>query len=67
MTLDDELDRIFAGRDRNNMQPTIDDLLPLYASHPDNARVLYESVGHMTQRARKTLHRDFTRRLLLLG
>lgn len=45
MTLDKELDRIFAARDRANMQPTIDALLPLLASNPGNARVLYEVGG----------------------
>ncbi len=39
MPLDEELDRILAGRDRDNMQPTIEALLPLYPSHPENARV----------------------------
>lgn len=29
MTLDDELDRIFAAKDRNNMQPTMEALLSL--------------------------------------
>ncbi|MBG0740246.1 tetratricopeptide repeat protein [Paeniglutamicibacter antarcticus] len=44
-TLNDELDQIFAVRDRNNVQPTIDALLPLYASRPGNARVLFEVGG----------------------
>ena len=44
-TLDDELDRIFAARDRNNMGPTMAALLPLYEQHPDNPRVLYELGG----------------------
>ncbi|WP_167133727.1 hypothetical protein [Arthrobacter sedimenti] len=34
MTLGDELDLIFERRDRDNLQPTIDALLPYYASHP---------------------------------
>lgn len=45
MTLDDDLDLIFEHRDRDNMQPTIDALLPYYAAHPENARVLYEIGG----------------------
>ncbi|MFJ6418258.1 tetratricopeptide repeat protein [Paeniglutamicibacter sp. NPDC091659] len=45
MTLNEELDRIFAGRDRNNMQPTIDALVPILDRHPTNARVLYELGG----------------------
>ena len=45
MTLDEELDRIFAVRDRDDMQPTIDALLPILAEHPADARVLYEAAG----------------------
>lgn len=45
MTLNEELDRIFAGRDRNDMQPTIEALLPILDEHPENARVLYEVGG----------------------
>lgn len=45
MTLDDRLDAIFAARDRAEMQPTIDALLPLHQHHPGHARVLYELAG----------------------
>jgi len=45
MTLDDELDAIFAARDRDDMAPTIAALLPIYERHPENARVLYEVGG----------------------
>jgi len=45
MTLDEELDAIFAARDRENMAPTIAALLPIYEQHPENARVLYEVGG----------------------
>lgn len=45
MDLYAQLDRIFAARDRANMQPTIDALLPLYESHPADARVLLELGG----------------------
>lgn len=41
----DELDRIFAARDRDNMAPTIAALLPLVENHPHDARVLYEIAG----------------------
>ncbi|AMM22245.1 hypothetical protein AX769_05825 [Frondihabitans sp. PAMC 28766] len=44
-TLDAQLDGIFAARDRGNMRPTIDALLPLYEKHPENPRVLYELGG----------------------
>ncbi|MGO4689236.1 tetratricopeptide repeat protein [Glaciibacter sp. 2TAF33] len=40
-----ELDRIFAARDRSNMGPTIAALLPLLEQHPHNPRVLYEVGG----------------------
>ena len=43
--LDEELDRIFAARDRSNMRPTIDALLPVYDAHPTHPRVLYEVGG----------------------
>ena len=43
--LDDELDRIFAARDRADMAPTIAALLPLHDEHPRDARVLYELAG----------------------
>lgn len=45
MSLEDELDRIFAARDREKMQPTINALIPLHAAHPGNPRVLYEMGG----------------------
>jgi hypothetical protein len=40
MTSGDELDVILQRWDRDNMQPTIDDLLPYYASHPEDTRAL---------------------------
>jgi len=45
VALNDELDRIFEARDRNNMAPTIAALLPLREEHPHNPRVLYEVGG----------------------
>ncbi|WP_445444228.1 tetratricopeptide repeat protein [Clavibacter sp. km3a] len=44
-TLDAQLDRIVAARDRADMGPTIAALLPLLELHPDDARVLYEVGG----------------------
>jgi tetratricopeptide (TPR) repeat protein len=41
----DELDRIFAARDRDNMAPTIAALVPIYEEHPHDPRVLYEVGG----------------------
>lgn len=45
MGLDEELDQILARRDRNNMQPTIDALMPHLEQHPNDSRVLYEVGG----------------------
>jgi tetratricopeptide (TPR) repeat protein len=44
-SLDAQLDRIVAARDRDDMAPTIAALLPLLEQHPDDARVLYEVGG----------------------
>ncbi|GAA1831625.1 tetratricopeptide repeat protein [Agromyces salentinus] len=43
--LHDELDRIFAARDRDDMAPTIAALEPIAEAHPHDARVLYEMGG----------------------
>jgi tetratricopeptide (TPR) repeat protein len=43
--LEAQLDSIFAARDREDMAPTIDALLPLHDAHPENPRVLYELGG----------------------
>ncbi|WP_341975411.1 tetratricopeptide repeat protein [Microbacterium sp. LTA6] len=67
MALDGELDRIFAARDRNNMQPTIDALLPLYASDPENARVLYEVGGAYDTDGQEEVARGFYERALAAG
>jgi tetratricopeptide (TPR) repeat protein len=44
-TLEAQLDRIVAARDRDDMRPTIDALLPLHREHPEDPRVLYELGG----------------------
>jgi tetratricopeptide (TPR) repeat protein len=67
MPLDEELDRIFAGRDRDNMQPTIDALLPLYASHPENARVLYEVGGAYDTAGQESIAQGFYEKSLAAG
>jgi tetratricopeptide (TPR) repeat protein len=67
MPLDEELDRIFAGRDRDNMQPTIDALLPLYASHPENARVLYEVGGAYDTAGQEDTAQAFYEKALTAG
>lgn len=67
MNLDDEFDRIFAARDRENMQPTIDSLLPLYASHSQNARVLYELGGAYDTAGQEETARGFYEGALAAG
>ncbi len=59
MPLDVELDQIFAARDRNNMQPTIAALLPIYASNPENARSLYEVGGAYDTDGQEDVARGF--------
>jgi tetratricopeptide (TPR) repeat protein len=67
MTLDDELDLIFERRDRNNMQPTIDALLPYYAAHPENARVLYEVGGAYDTAGQEDIAQGFYEKALAAG
>lgn len=67
MTLDEELDRIVAGRDRHDMQPTIDALLPLYTSHPENARVLYEVGGAYDTAGQEGIAQGFYEKALAAG
>lgn len=67
MTLDDELDLIVGRRDRNDMQPIIDALLPLHAAHPENARVLYEVGGAYDTAGQEDLARGFYEKALAAG
>lgn len=67
MTLNDELDHIFQRRDRDNMQPTIDALLPYYAAHPENARVLYEIGGAYDTAGQEDMARGFYEKALAAG
>ncbi|GAA1493856.1 tetratricopeptide repeat protein [Curtobacterium herbarum] len=43
--LEAQLDSIFAARDREDMGPTIEALLPIHDAHPEDPRVLYELGG----------------------
>lgn len=67
MALDDDLDRIIALRDRDDMQPTIDALLPFESSHPENARVLYEIGGAYDTAGREHVARTYYERALEAG
>jgi tetratricopeptide (TPR) repeat protein len=64
--LDEQMDRIFAARDRENMQPTIDACEELLGEHPDNARLVYEVGGaYDTAGQEQTAARYYTRALEL--
>lgn len=65
--LEAELDRIFAARDRNNMEPTIAALLPIVERHPDNARVLYEVGGAYDSAGQEAQALGFYERALAEG
>ncbi|PQZ93709.1 hypothetical protein CQ018_08625 [Arthrobacter sp. MYb227] len=67
MDLNDELDRIFILRDRNNMQPTIDVLLPFLTSHPGDARVSYEVGGAYDTAGQEKTAKEFYERALAAG
>ncbi|MHA7281923.1 tetratricopeptide repeat protein [Arthrobacter sp. TMS2-4] len=67
MTLDNELDLIFERRDHENMQPTIEALLPYYASYPKNARVLYEVGGAYDTAGQEDVARGFYEKALAAG
>ncbi|WP_353477572.1 tetratricopeptide repeat protein [Microbacterium sp. zg-YB36] len=67
MTIDDELDRIFAARDRDDMRPTIDALRPILDDHPTNARVLYEVGGAYDTAGDEQTARSFYERALRAG
>jgi len=67
VTLDEQLDRIFAERNRDNMQPTIDALMPIYEAHPQDPRVLYEIGGAYDTAGDETTARGFYERALDAG
>jgi len=66
-TLDARLDDIFAARDRADMGPTIEALLPLYTEHPDNPRVLYELGGAYDTAGDETTALGFYERAMQSG
>ncbi|UJP11002.1 tetratricopeptide repeat protein [Microbacterium sp. KUDC0406] len=67
MSLDVELDRIVAARNRDDMQPTIDALLPYLETHPGAARVLYEVGGAYDTAGEEEIARGFYERALDAG
>ncbi|WP_104181730.1 tetratricopeptide repeat protein [Arthrobacter sp. B0490] len=67
MTLDEELDLILERRDRNDMGPTLEALLPLYAAHCENARVLYEVGGAYDTAGQEEVAEEFYQKALTAG
>jgi tetratricopeptide (TPR) repeat protein len=67
MTLDDQLEGIFEARDRNNMQPTLEALLPILERHPANPRVLYEVGGAYDTAGEENTAASFYERALDAG
>ncbi len=67
MTLDQQLDDIFAARDRDDMGPTIAALVPIYEANPDNPRVLYEVGGAYDTNGDEELALTFYERALDAG
>jgi tetratricopeptide (TPR) repeat protein len=65
--LDARMDEIFAARDRDRMQPTIDAFERLLADHPDNPRVVYEVGGSYDTAGEEETAVDFYTRALELG
>jgi tetratricopeptide (TPR) repeat protein len=65
--LDAQMDRIFAARDRDRMQPTIDAFERLLAEHSDNPRVVYEVGGSYDTAGEEEAALGFYTRALELG
>ncbi|HTU31383.1 MAG TPA: tetratricopeptide repeat protein [Solirubrobacteraceae bacterium] len=65
--LEAEMDRIFAARDRERMQPTIDAFERLLAEHPDNPRLVYEVGGSYDTAGEEETALGFYARALELG
>ncbi|MBT2501320.1 tetratricopeptide repeat protein [Curtobacterium sp. ISL-83] len=65
--LDEELDRLFAARDRDDMAPTIAALQALYEEHPRDARVLYELAGAYDTAGREPTALEFYERAMREG
>jgi tetratricopeptide (TPR) repeat protein len=65
--LDEEMDRIFAARDRERMQPTIDAFERLLAEHPGNPRLVYEVGGSYDTAGEEETALGYYTRALELG
>jgi tetratricopeptide (TPR) repeat protein len=66
-TLDEQIDRIFAARDREDMQPTIDAFQRLLGEHPENARLIYEVGGAFDTAGQEQDAVEYYTRALELG
>jgi tetratricopeptide (TPR) repeat protein len=65
--LDERMDQIFAARDRENMQPTIDAFEQLLREQPDNARLVYEVGGSYDTAGREEVAVTYYAHALDLG
>lgn len=65
--LEDQLDRIVAARDRDDMAPTIAALQEVYREHPYDARVLYEVGGAYDTAGEESTALDFYERAVDAG
>ena len=61
------MNRIFAARDRENMQPTIDAFEQLLHEHPDNPRLVYEVGGSYDTDGQEQMAVGYYTRALELG
>ena len=65
--LDEQMDRIFAARDRENMQPTIEAFQELLREHPDDPRLVYEVGGSYDTAGQEQIAVEYYTRALDLG
>ena len=65
--LDEQMDRVFAARDREDMQPTIDAFQALLGEHPDDARLVYEVGGSYDTAGEEQIAVGYYTRALQLG
>ncbi len=65
--LQQQLQAIFAERDRANMQPTIDAFLAILSGHPDDPEVLYEVGGSYDTDGQEAIAAGYYERAIAAG
>ena len=65
--LEDRLEAIFAARDREDMQPTIDAFLAVLAEHPDHPEVLYHVGGSYDTAGQEAVAEGYYQRAMEAG